>query len=511
MKRMVAAHLQRNRALLELAEKRANDNAARVRWRSKDLGSWSTVNPRWWVQGDKICFRFRGQGSGPSLWVSSAKPKPWGLRLFLSSSRSPIPEAFEIAWEDAAQDTAADAHQLWQTVCYWLRCKFPTHQVVRSSKRSDLARSLSGSFLRVVFRYRGKDCLLIAADVDIGENAHLAISQALLWLAALTAKKRLTAFPMIHILVPSGASNALVHRSQYLNHNRAKVTVWEYKKGNTDLPEIRRATVPRVPEEEKDFRWPVLGPFRWSPLLEKVLSLAPNLIRRYPRFQDYDSLRLWGLDFARVMGAERDRICFGVGPVRTELTEDNFDSLRALVREILYYRRADSPDTQHPYYRLQAERWLESLVLDEIPRLFPEMAPESVYSQIPVYLGNDSGRIDILGADRLGTLVVMELKVTADPDLPVQALDYWGRVIQHSDNGDFERRGYFSEVRLNRQRPKIYLVAPVFSFHDSTELLLRYLEPDLEVWKISINEDWRCGVRVMRRLQCRCADRGLKD
>ena len=131
---------------------------------------------------------FSGAGKGPSLWVSSAKPKPWGLRLFLSSSRSPLPEAFEIAWEDAARDSAADAHQLWITVCYWLRCKFPTHQIVRSSKRSDLARSLSGSFLRVVFRYRGKDCLLIAADVDIGEAAHLAIGQALLWLAALTAK-----------------------------------------------------------------------------------------------------------------------------------------------------------------------------------------------------------------------------------------------------------------------------------------------------------------------------------
>jgi hypothetical protein len=378
------------------------------------------------------------------------------------------------------------------------------HQILRSSKRSDLAHSLSGSFLRVVFRYRGKDCLLIAADVDIGEESRHAISQALLWLASLSAPKRPAVFPMIHIMVPSGTSGVLVHRCQYLNNNGAKVTVWEYQRGNTNLPEIRRATVPHVPEEDKDFRWPVLGPFRWSSPLEKVLDLAPDLIRRHPRFRDYDSLRLWGLEFAQVMGAERDRICFGIGPVRTELTEDNFDSLRALVLEILYFRRADSPDAQHPYYRLQAERWLESLVLDDIQRLFPEMAPESVYSQIPVYLGNDPGRIDILGADVMGRLVVMELKVTADPDLPVQALDYWGRVIQHSNNGDFERRGYFSEVRLNRQHPKIYLVAPVFSFHDSTEVLLRYLEPDLEVWKISINEDWRSGVRVLRRIQYRC-------
>jgi len=217
-------------------------------------------------------------------------------------------------------------------------------------------------------------------------------------------------------------------------------------------------------------------------------------------------MRLWGLEFAQVMGPERDRILFGVGNQRTELTEDNFGALRSMVEEILFFRRSDSPDTRHPYYRLQAERWLEALVLEDIPHLFPEMAPESVYSQIPVYLGKESGRIDILGADRRGTLVVMELKVAADPDLPIQALDYWGRVIQHNESGDFERRGYFSEIRLTRRRPKIYLVSPIFSFHDTTESLLRYLDPDLEIWKISVNEDWRCGVKIIRRVQYKCGE-----
>ena len=509
MKRPVAAHLWRTRTLLEAAGKRAGE--AQIRWRSKDLGTWSAVNPCWWLEGDKVYFRFRGQGSGPSLWVSSAKPKPWGLHLFLSSSRSPLPESFEIVWGGAARESTADAHQLWKMVCYWLRCKFPAHRILRSSKRSDLARSLSGSFLRVIFRYRGKDCLLIAAGEGVGEDARLAVGQSLLWLEALGPGKKPEISPAIHILVPAGTSGALVHRSQYLNDNRVRVTVWEYKKGETDLPEIRRAPAPRVPEENRDFRWPVTGPFRWSSSLEKVLGLAPDLIRRHPRFQEYDSLRLSGLEFARVVGVDRDRICFGVGPDKTELTANNLENLRALVKEILYFRRADSPDTRHPYYKMQAERWLESLLLDDASRLFPEMIPECVYSQIPVYLGNDPGRVDILGADKSGTLVVMELKVAPDPDLPVQALDYRGRVIRHSNNGDFERRGYFSEVGLNRQNPKVYLVAPVFSFHDSTELVLRYLEPGLEIWKISINEDWRCGVKIVRRVQCRYGEEGSED
>jgi hypothetical protein len=504
MRQPAASHLQRSKALLGLIQKRGKDG--RVRWRSQSLGSWEAINPQWWLKGGKIYLRFRGQGSGPSLWISSIKPKPWGVRLFLANSRIPIPEILDVVWQEQEPDSAADSHQLWKTVRYWLRCKFPTHQIVRSTRRSDLARSLSSLFLRVLFRYRGNNCLVLAADEDVGEEAHLALGQALLWVLALTANKRLKGAPMIHLLVPSGCSPVLVHRCRHLNYRRAKIAVWEYKKGNSDLPEIYRASAPSSPEENKDFRWPVLGPFRWSAQLERVLDTAPDMIRRYPRFQDYDSLRLWGLEFARVLGPQRDRIEFGIGPLRAELTEDNFGRLRDLVQEILFYRRPDSPDTRHPFYRLQSERWLEALILEDIPRLFPEMAPESVYSQIPVYLGNDPGRVDILGVDRQGTLAVMELKVNADPDLPVQALDYWGRVIQHNNNGDFERRGYFSEVRLNRQYPKIYLVSPIFSYHDSTELLLRYLDPCLEVLKISINEDWRCGVRILRRVQYQCSE-----
>jgi hypothetical protein len=504
MKKPATASLQKNRALLLLAQNRAGE--AKVRWRSKELGSWESLKPQWWVQGGRIYFRFRGQGSGPSLSVSSIKTKPWGLRIFLASSKVPIPEAFDVAWGEFESDPIRESHQLWKTVRYWLRCKFPAHQIVRSSKKPDLTRSLSGLFLRVLFRHMGKDCLLMAVDVDAGEHAPLALGQALLWALALASRKRLKAIPTIHILVPSGCAAALAHRCRYLNGNRAKATVWEFRQGSGNHPEIRLASAPPMPEENKDFRWPVLGPFRWSSCLERVLNLAPDLIRRYPRFQDYDSLRLLGLEFAQVTGPERDRICFGVGASRTELREDNFDCLQSLVREILNFRKPDSPDTRHPYYRLQAERWLESLILEDVARLFPELAPHAVYSQIPVYLGTDPGRVDILGADREGTLVVIELKVAPDPDLPVQALDYWGRVLQHNNSGDFERRGYFSEARLNRNCPKIYLVSPVFSYHDSTELLLRYLDPGLEVFKISINEDWRFGVKVLRRIQYRCSE-----
>jgi hypothetical protein len=190
----------------------------------------------------------------------------------------------------------------------------------------------------------------------------------------------------------------------------------------------------------------------------------------------------------------------------TELTDENFEALRSLVAEILFYRRPDSPAVEHPYYRAQAERWLECLLLQDVQRLFPELVPGSVYPQIPVYLGNVAGRVDILGADLQGGLVVIEIKAAVDAEMPMQSLDYWGRVIAHNLAGDFERRGYFTGLRLARAQPKIYLVAPVFSFHDSCEQILGFLDPELEVTKIAVNEDWRSGVKVLRRVGYRCGD-----
>ena len=80
-------------------------------------------------------------------------------------------------------------------------------------------------------------------------------------------------------------------------------------------------------------------------------------------------------------------------------------------------------------------------------------------------------------------------------------------MIQHNLRGDFERRGYFSGTPVNRRQPCIYLVAPIFSFHDSTERLLRFLDPSVEVWKIGINHDWRSGVKVLRQTRLRCGER----
>jgi hypothetical protein len=389
----------------------------------------------------------------------------------------------------------------------WLQSLLPGYRLLSAIQAPDRAHSLSGKYIRIRVWHGGRDHLLLAAsEKDDEAQSHAILTQALLWLTCLRAKNLLSTKPTLHLLVPKEHAVVLCHRAGLVNPDRARIEVWEYREGVSQPWELCRPSPPPVPIEDRDFRWPVLGPFRWSTLLARVMDLAPAAIQRYPRFQDYDSLRLLGLEFGRVLGPERDQICFGVGSRQVELNEENFEDLRSLVNEILYYRRADSPAIVHPYYRMQAERWLECLLLNDAAFLFPELLPGSIYPQIPVYLGKFPGRVDILGADRAGNLVVMELKVTEDPDLPLQSLDYWGRVIGHNLGGDFERRGYFAGIRLTRARPKIYLVSPVFSFHDSLERILRCLDPTLEVTKIAINEDWRCGARILNRTDYRCGD-----
>ncbi|MGH9701493.1 MAG: hypothetical protein ACRD52_18810, partial [Candidatus Acidiferrales bacterium] len=111
----------------------------------------------------------------------------------------------------------------------------------------------------------------------------------------------------------------------------------------------------------------------------------------------------------------------------------------------------------------------------------------------------DRGVLDLLGVTRRGRLVVMELKASEDIQLPLQAVDYWLRVRRHQGQGDFEHNGYFAGKQLDPAPPLVWLVAPGLRFHPTTDILLKYLAPEIRVTRIGINENWRRGVKVVLR------------
>jgi len=45
----------------------------------------------------------------------------------------------------------------------------------------------------------------------------------------------------------------------------------------------------------------------------------------------------------------------------------------------------------------------------------------------------------------------------------------------------------------------MYLVTPALRFHPATEILLRYLNPQMEVVRVGLAESWRTGLSVVLR------------
>lgn len=142
---------------------------------------------------------------------------------------------------------------------------------------------------------------------------------------------------------------------------------------------------------------------------------------------------------------------------------------------------------------------LERLVLAKATNIDASLRSSPVYSQVLHYAGSQRGVADLLAVDRDGRLCVLELKVSEDIHLPMQALDYWMRVRWHNERGDLKRAGYFPGIELRPEPPRLILVAPALHWHPTSERLLRYLPAEAEVQRIGLAEDWRRDIRIMFR------------
>lgn len=77
-------------------------------------------------------------------------------------------------------------------------------------------------------------------------------------------------------------------------------------------------------------------------------------------------MRYRGLAFARW---DDGRIFFGCNDMRKELTPASRAAFERMMEDLGIYRHPLASDTRHPLYRAQAERWLESLVRNDVTRV----------------------------------------------------------------------------------------------------------------------------------------------
>ncbi|MGC9293342.1 MAG: hypothetical protein ACP5EP_11585 [Acidobacteriaceae bacterium] len=222
---------------------------------------------------------------------------------------------------------------------------------------------------------------------------------------------------------------------------------------------------------------------------------------------------LWhGLEFARTRTelaansfARVEETTFGTGASETPLTEETAPALRELLQQLVDRRRADG-DKRDALYRLQSERWLESVLRQSLDSIDAQIEMQPVYAQVPAFSAADRAVLDLLAVRRDGRLVVLELKAEEDLHLALQALDYWVRVRWHnmqrdaiSGQTELQRFGYFPGNTLQADAPLLYLVAPSLRIHPATEVVLQYVAPEVEWTLVALDERWREQLRVVYR------------
>jgi hypothetical protein len=179
-----------------------------------------------------------------------------------------------------------------------------------------------------------------------------------------------------------------------------------------------------------------------------------------------------------------------------------------LVARLFERRKADG-DKRDPLYRMQPERWLESVLRKDIEALDAHLDREHIYTQVPAFVASDRGMLDMLGVLRDGRLAVIELKADEDLHLALQGLDYWIRVRWHhlhgatamrqAGLGELQRAGYFGGLVLSQESPKLFLVAPALRIHPATETILKYLSPRVDWELVALDERWRKKAKVVWR------------
>jgi len=376
--------------------------------------------------------------------------------------------------------------------------QFPDETLESLVASPDLEHSLSGNYARGLLR-RGSAHVAVLA-VPGGESSDAidnSLTFALLWLRrARESSSCRGVITGLRLILPKNACGTIAHRLAALDPQLA-VGLYEHDSALNTLEKIdpRRAgnlDTWLVPHRESEA---LLNLAR--PALNPILALAPQAVTLHPAAQSREVwLRFRGLPFARW---DDGRVFFGINDAREELTPASRPALKRLLHDLAVHRHPLASDTRHSLYRAQPERWLESIVREDVTRIDAMLDQRFVYAQVFANAGGDHGILDLLTVTRSGRLAIIELKASEHIHLPLQAADYWLRVRRQLQSGEIARYGYFQGVALQQASPLVYLVAPALRFHPTTDDLLNYLSPEVEIVRVGLAESWRRGLRVVMR------------
>jgi hypothetical protein len=339
-------------------------------------------------------------------------------------------------------------------------------------------------------------------------EADAVLASALAWWSRLeeqqAGRKRFEAATRLRLVAGRVLSKQLSERLALLREEvRTHISLHETDETFENLSPVETPTLEQLLDAAPRARLPA-APLPLSETAARLVALAPRQVDVI-RARRGETLRFNGLPFARVRRLpDGERVWFGPPGSRQKLLLDemSWPRLVKLLDELAEHRSAAAADARHAFYRAAPEAWLESLLRRDITRLDPGLVVSPLHAQFRAPREAAAARpVDLLALRRDGRLAVIELKVAEDAALPLQGADYWRRVEAHRRNGDIRRARLFGDLEIADAPPLVYLVAPALRFHRSFAQLARLVSPRIETYRFDINEDWRGGVRVVRRLR----------
>jgi hypothetical protein len=369
----------------------------------------------------------------------------------------------------------------------FLRRQFPEWDLRELSAEANLEFSLSPAFPRAFLRHGQHGWAAIACPPDGDAQALLAFG--LIWLSYLRARERRLTVEGLALYVPAGRERSTALRLLCLNPAAARCELFTYSE-----EDFIAAIDPRDHGNLDTRLNPCRRPAPNDPDSWRAIADHPA-VERIPLDDGRISLRVRGIEFAEMTGGA---LRFGMAEKRAARQRHTAE-IERLVEELDHARSSEAADRDHPLYRQFPEAWLESQARAQIETLDASLRREPIYGQVPAFAGGERGILDLLAVDHSGRLAIIELKASADLQLPLQALDYWIRVKWHLDRGEFTAHGYFPGIELRPDPPRLLLVSPSLEFHPSSETILGYFAPGIAVERIGLGVKWRKGLKVMFR------------
>ena len=366
-------------------------------------------------------------------------------------------------------------------------------------------RDQPGRYARIVLRLP-LERVAVTATVAQSDprNVDSLFSSALLWLTRLQSAPKRPLINRLMMVVEHNLLEAVRQRHVLLRDSlRQRIELVEI---DDDWGKVEAAQPweRRYLWRKRLSRFPPVHEDAVSDRVSEIVALAPEAIDVVAS-RHGQTLRYYGLPFARVRRVlEREQIWFGLeGSSRRSLNEYHQSDWMKLLHDLQTYRTESCRDRRHWFYRAAGEAWLESVLRRDISKLDPGLIVAPLHAQFRTSHGGTirggARPIDLLALRQDGRLVVIELKVSEDREHVFQGVDYWRRVEAHRRRGHISSAKLFGEREISDESPLVYLVAPALRFHPSFQTLAGTIAPDIEIYRFDINEDWRAGVRVVRR------------